>query len=125
MTDIDAGITFLRVSDLERSHRFYCDGLGLPLVIDQGSCRIYGIRPGSLLGVCQSAEVLSSNVIVTFVTDDVAGWHERMIAAGAQVDGAPRDNLDYRIHHFFATDPDGHVLEVQRFWDTNWSDQLD
>ncbi len=60
-------------------------------------------------------------MILTFVTEDVTGWHKRMIEAGATVDGPPRDNTEYRIHHFFATDPDGHLLEVQSFWDRDWS----
>jgi catechol 2,3-dioxygenase-like lactoylglutathione lyase family enzyme len=119
---IDSTITFLEVADLERSHAFYADGLGLALVLDQGGCRIYRLTGTSYLGVCERSDAGSSNVIVTVVTEDVAGWHQRLTAAGAGVDAAPRDNPDYRIHHFFANDPDGHVIEVQRFWDTDWAD---
>lgn len=118
---IDAAITFLRVADLERSHRFYAEGLGLTLVLDQGGCRIYRLSPDGFLGVCERDDAGSTGVIVTLVTDDVAGWYDRFVAAGAEVDGPPRDNADYRIHHFFAADPDGHALEVQRFWDDDWS----
>jgi len=119
---IDASITFFRVADIERSHAFYADGLDLTLVLDQGGCRIYRLTETSYIGVCEREESGSSNVIVTIVTQDVAGWHERLLSAGADVDGAPRDNPDYRIHHFFATDPDGHLIEVQRFWDAEWAD---
>jgi catechol 2,3-dioxygenase-like lactoylglutathione lyase family enzyme len=117
---IDASITFLRVADLHRSRAFY-DALGLDLVLDQGGCLIYRMSSSGYLGVCERADPGSTGVIVTFVTDDVAGWHDRLVAAGADVDGPPRDNADYRIHHFFATDPDGHLLEVQRFWDEGWA----
>jgi len=120
--DIDASITFLRVADFERSHAFYADGLGLVLVLDQGGCRIYQLTDASYLGVCEREDSGSSNVIVTIVTHDVAGWYERLTSAGADVDGLPRDNPDYRIYHFFATDPDGHLIEVQRFWDAHWAD---
>lgn len=122
MPSIDASITFLRVADLERSHRFYGDGLGLPLVLDQGGCRIYRLSSDGYLGMCERDDPGSNGVIVTIVTDDVAGWHDRLVAAGADVDGPPRDNADYRIHHCFATDPDGHVIEVQRFWDESWAE---
>lgn len=125
VSDIDGFIIFLKVSDLERSHRFYGEGLGLQLVLDQGGCRIYRLRDGAFLGVCERAGAGSSNVIVTFVTDDVAGWHRKMAGAGAGLDGPPRDNPEYGIHHFFATDPDGHLLEVQRFWDTSWTVPVD
>lgn len=122
--EIDSGITFLRVADLERSHRFYLGDLGLALVLDQGGCRIYRLTGSAFLGVCERSGPVESNVIVTFVTEDVDGWHERMNGAGVKTDGPARDNPDYRIYHFFATDPDGHTLEVQRFWDDDWDSDL-
>jgi catechol 2,3-dioxygenase-like lactoylglutathione lyase family enzyme len=122
--EIDSGITFLRVADLERSHRFYSADLGLTLVLDQGGCRIYRLTESAFLGVCERPGPVGSNVIVTFVTEDVDGWHERVAAAGVEPDGPPRDNPDYRIYHFFVTDPDGHTLEVQRFWDDDWNNDL-
>jgi len=118
---IDGNIIFLRVSDIERSHTFYVKGLGLSLVVDQGDCQIYRLTDTSYLGVCERPEPVASNVIVTIVSDDVAGWHERFVSAGADVDGPPRDNPEYRIHHFFANDPDGHLIEVQRFWNADWA----
>jgi catechol 2,3-dioxygenase-like lactoylglutathione lyase family enzyme len=121
--DIDANITFLRVADIERSQAFYAEGLGLTLVLDQGGCQIYRLTDTSYLGVCERAQPASSNVIVTIVSQDVAGWHERLTSVGADVDGPPRDNPDYRIYHFFAKDPDGHLIEVQRFWDADWDAQ--
>ena len=118
---IDASVTFLRVRHLDRSHTFYAHGLGLTLVLDQGGCRIYRLTGSAFLGLCRSDDPGDPNVIVTIVTDDVAGWHKKMVEAGAEVDGPPRDNETFRIHQFFAKDPDGHTLEVQRFWDPDWS----
>lgn len=118
---VDAQVTFLPVTDLEASHAFYADGLGFDLVLDQGPCRIYRTAPSSFLGICRKSAVTISGVIVTIVADDVAGWYERCVAAGIPVDGPPRDNPEYRIHQFFATDPDGHTIEFQRFWDAGWS----
>ena len=46
-------ITFLFVTDLEASHRFYADALDLPMVLDQGNCRIYRINRGAFLGICE------------------------------------------------------------------------
>jgi predicted enzyme related to lactoylglutathione lyase len=118
---LDAAITFLEVADLERSDRFYAEDLGLSLVLDQGECRIYRLSGDAYLGMCERKDPAPSKVIVTLVTDDVTGWHTRLVDAGAEVDGPPRDNENYRIQQFFATDPDGHVLEVQRFWDEGWA----
>ena len=40
---VDAQITFLPVADLNRSAGFYEEALGLSLVVDQGTCRIYRV----------------------------------------------------------------------------------
>ena len=64
----------------------------------------------------------ASNVVVTIVSDEVEGWHTRFSEAGAITDGEPRDNPEYQIFHFFAEDPDGHMIEVQRFWDKDWAE---
>ena len=117
---IDAGITFLRVSDLKHSHRFYFDVMGLEMVVDQGGCRIYRLTDSAFLGICERQEPIGSNVIVTIVGDDVDGWYRRLTEAGVETDGQPRDNEEYRIYQFFAKDPDGHLLEFQRFWDDDW-----
>jgi len=50
---IDQQITFLYARDLARSAAFYEDILGLPLVLDQGGCRIYRVVGESFLGICQ------------------------------------------------------------------------
>ncbi len=41
MTPFDAAITFCYVPDLDAASGFYGDVLGLPLVLDQGGCRLY------------------------------------------------------------------------------------
>lgn len=120
MLPVDSSITFLKVKDIERSARFYENGLGLVMVLDQGGCRIYKLTDEAFIGVCERDADPASNIIFTFVTDDVDGWHQRITAGGVETDGEPRDNADYRIYHFFVTDPDGHTLEFQRFWDHDW-----
>ena len=120
--EIEAGITFLKVRDLASSSDFYGRTLGLSLVLDQGGCHIFKLTPTSFVGVCERDSAPSSNLIVTIVTQDVDAWYERLSSAGVACDAPPRDNADYRIYHFFFEDPDGHVIEVQRFWDDHWSD---
>ena len=57
---------------------------------------------------------------MTLVTDEVDGWHRRLTAAGVPVEQAPRDNDTYRVYHAFYRDPDGYLLEIQRFHDAGW-----
>lgn len=112
-----AQIVFVPVADLAASAAFYETVLLLPLVVDQGGIRIYRAAGGAFLGLCQSDGPLAADdrLILTFVADDVDGWHSRLAAQGAPTDGPPRENARYQIYHFFARDPDGYRVEIQRF----------
>ena len=120
-TLFDQQVVFLPASDLERSDRFYRELLGLPLVLDQGVCRIYRTGPQAFLGVCEhlTAEPVAG-VIVTLVSEDVDGWYQRLVAAGVSFDRPPSRNEKFGIYHVFLQDPDGNVLEIQRFEDPTW-----
>lgn len=114
-------ISFLYVSDLAVSHRFYADALGLPLVVDQGDCRIYRVDDGAFVGVCARPDRMRvGGVITTIVTDEVEAIHERLTAAGVEVVTPPEHSETYRITHAFYRDPDGHTIEIQRFDDPDW-----
>lgn len=114
-------ITFLSVADLDRAAHFYGGVLGLPLALDQGDCRIYTVSASAFVGVCLRPDAVSPDgVIVTLVTDDVDGWHERLVAAGVPCDRAPNHNERYRLYQAFYRDPDGYLIEIQRFLDPLW-----
>ena len=120
----DAQITFLYVADLDRAAAFYGEVLGLPLVLVQpAGCRIYRTASGSLIGLCAAREDKQpggEGVVLCLITAEVDRWHERLSAAGVACDGPPRLNDTYGIYHFFFNDPDGYLLEIQRFEDANW-----
>ena len=113
---IDAQITFVHVADLARSAAFYGDVLGLALARDQGACRIYRVTGGAYLGVCDHRPPEPGGIILTLVSDDVDAWAARLVAAGHEVDG-PHANPRFAIYHCFVHDPDGHLVEIQRFDD--------
>lgn len=118
----DEQITFLPVTDLERSAVFYGGTLGLELAVDQGDCLIYRVAANAFLGVCARPDRADpAGVIVTLVTADVDGWHERIIAAGGVCESPPTARPEYAIYQAFYRDPDGHLLEIQRFDDPDWS----
>jgi catechol 2,3-dioxygenase-like lactoylglutathione lyase family enzyme len=121
MPGIDSLITFLYVADIERSALFYEGVLGLPLVMDQGDCRIYRVGEAAFIGVCQRAtDRTSAGVLITLVTDEVDEWHARLAAAGTPVDQPPTKSETYPIRNAFFRDPDGHRIEVQSFDDPDW-----
>lgn len=120
---IDSQITFLYTTDLEKSANFYGNILGLSLAVDQGSCRIYHVAGRkAYVGICERATVPvnADSIIFTFVTQEVDAWYERITSHGWECEYAPRLNETYNIYHFFVKDPNGYLLEVQRFAEADW-----
>jgi len=90
MSALDAQIVFLVPRDLEATTHFYVDGLGLPLALGQGTCRIIRVAPGAFNGFCRrDAAPNPDGVIVTLVTEDVDGWFHRLRARGIAIEKAP------------------------------------
>jgi catechol 2,3-dioxygenase-like lactoylglutathione lyase family enzyme len=126
---IETVLTFFRVRDLDATRDFYERDLGLTLERDQGSCLIFAAGSG-YVGFCTLGDDAqraapsdpeggradaASAPLLTFVTDDVDGLYARMRRLGIETESPPRHDDRFGIYHFFARDPDGHRLEVQRF----------
>lgn len=118
----DQQVTFLYVADLAISNHFYEDVLGLAMVLDEGACRIYRVAGEAFIGLCrnENRKVDPEGVTVTFVTNRVDYWYERLIDHGVTVEGPPKVTEEFKIYNFFARDPDGARLEFQKFLDPVW-----
>jgi len=123
-SDPTALIAFRPVSDLDASRDFYQRDVGLELARDQGACLIFRIGAGGYLGLCQAGYdgrdqplPVDDRLMTTLVVDDVAAVHERFLRLGVDVEAPPRRNDRFGITQFFARDPDGYRVEVQRFDD--------
>lgn len=125
---INEQITFIYTTDIASSAEFYEEKLGLPLALDQGGCRIYRVTDSAYLGVCQRpADAIQPpdpnkrGVIFTIVTQRVEEWYEHLRAKGVIFETEPRDNAEYGIRHVFLHDPNGYLIEIQRFHDPDWA----
>ena len=119
--EFDAGITFCYTKDLKTTSEFYEKLLGLELALDQGGCRIYKVAGGSYLGFCErEVEGDRAGIILTLVAEDVDGWYQRLLEHGVSIDEKPKQNPEYLVYHFFFRDPNGYLLEIQRFDDPRW-----
>jgi catechol 2,3-dioxygenase-like lactoylglutathione lyase family enzyme len=118
---IDGFISFLPTVRPAESADFYETVLGLELVLDQSACRIYRINEGAYLGVCERDAAGPTGVVTTLVTDDVDDWCERITDHGWPLRSGPEHNDRFRIYHAYLEDPDGNVLEIQRFDDPDWN----
>ena len=119
--NIDSHIVFLATKDLRMTAAFYEKTLGLTLALDQGKCRIYRVAKGAYLGFCVKDEVTDrEGVIITLVTRNVDEWYQQLQALGVNFEKQPVYNPDYKIYHCFFRDPNGYLLEIQRFEDPRW-----
>ncbi|MFN7173079.1 MAG: VOC family protein [Fimbriimonadaceae bacterium] len=118
----ESSITFYPVSDLARTRQFYGERLGLTLKLDQGRCLIYQVSASGYFGFCEcpGVEAQDASPIMTFVCQQVDEVFEEWSAQGVETEEAPKLNEKFQIYHFFARDPDGYRLEVQRFEDPRW-----
>jgi catechol 2,3-dioxygenase-like lactoylglutathione lyase family enzyme len=116
-------ITFLNTGDLVATAAFYENLLGLELVVDQGDCRIYRVSRESFLGFCRRENIprQPQGVIFTFVSQDVDAWAEKLAANGVYFEKTPALDEKYGIYNCFFRDPNGYLLEIQRFLEPDWA----
>jgi catechol 2,3-dioxygenase-like lactoylglutathione lyase family enzyme len=126
---INQQVTFLYCADLEVTTSFYRDRLHLPVVLDQGVCRIFRAGRDAFIGFCQGTGNLSpptaTGLILTLVVNDretVDTWYTylRESDCAERIEKAPTLNQRFAIYHLFLRDPDGYLLEIQAFLDPKW-----
>ncbi len=110
-----SGIVFLSTEHREEIVEFYASRLGMIVWIEQEDCTI--LRQDNLiLGFCQR-ETADIGGVITFWFGSNAEVDEEYEKFKDVAEGAPEVNEKYRIYHFFFRDPEGRMLEAQRFLD--------
>ncbi|MFX0113449.1 MAG: nitroreductase family protein [Candidatus Hodarchaeota archaeon] len=108
-----SGIIFLKTRNLADIKDFYTNQLEMSIWLDQGDCLI--LEKGNLLlGFCQRNEFDASGIISFFFStkEEVDKMYERLKERALD---EPVENKQYHIYNFFAYDPEGRILEFQRF----------
>ncbi|MDT3683327.1 MAG: VOC family protein [Truepera sp.] len=113
----DAFLTFLPTHDLDAADGFYRGVLGLELVRDQGTCRIYRVREGAYVGFCLGSPVIPGQhrVFLTLLVRDVQAAYDELTARGARPSTPVEHVAAFGITRFLVRDPHGYLVEVQRF----------
>ncbi len=110
-----SGIFFLSTRRLDEIVEFYTTRLELNIWIEQEDCTI--LRQDNLiLGFCQR-ETADTGGIITFWYGSNKEVDDEYAKLADVAEGPPEVNEKYRIYHFFFRDPEGRMLEVQRFLD--------
>lgn len=117
----EQSVCFFHCADLDATERFYRGALGLPLTLDQGACRIFQVSSDGFIGFCTHREpAATTGAIITLVTSEVEALCERLDAQGVHFEQGVTHNERFNITHAFLRDPDGYLVEIQRFDDPRW-----
>ncbi len=114
----ELAITFFYYRNLHAAMRFYQDILGLPLVIDQGWCKIYRICHGAHVGLVDERKGLQNwtqekPVQLCLRVPDVKSWwayaEDRKLHNLSDL----KTNDQLGIRAFTFEDPEGYQIEIQ------------
>lgn len=112
---------FYYYSDLEVAWEFYARVLGFETVADYGFAKILQVAPTSYLTLVDEARGMHDasepkSVTLALVTEEVEGWWEYLSAAGVEMRSPLGEVGTGRPHDgFVAVDPEGYLLEFERF----------
>jgi catechol 2,3-dioxygenase-like lactoylglutathione lyase family enzyme len=108
--DVLSSRILLRPADLDRSHRFYRDVLGLAICREFGSPAdpglVFFLGPGLLEVSGRAAGSPGGPVMIWLQVRDVRAEHERLAAAGVRVLRGP-ETEPWGLIEMWIEDPDG------------------
>lgn len=108
---------FSGTDNLEETDKFYREALGLPLYKNQKFCKIYKINKGSSIRFCTRIKKTmdKKSLILTLIVDDVDNVYQTLKAKGVSIEDEPKENMKYKIYHFFLEDNNGCKVEIQKY----------
>jgi predicted enzyme related to lactoylglutathione lyase len=114
-------ITFLYYENLEAAAKFYGDVMGFELTTDQKWSKIFRVADNAYVGcVDGSVGYHKPNpvkpVMLTVVVDDPDAWYEHFKAHGVETLNEPHDDKELNLRIFLLEDPEGYVIEIQKFY---------
>ena len=116
--EVQKQIVFLPTNDLRATIHFYQNLLKLKLFIDQGDCVIFKSCENGYIGFCKRpVNIVEGKIVLTLIVENVDLAFETLTSEGIIQATTPTKNPKYRIYHFFITDPNGYLVEIQNFLD--------
>lgn len=117
---VKANIVFFYYKDLIAAQQFYENILGLEMFVDQGVTKIYQVSSSTFVGLVderygthRTSE--TKPVILAFVTDQIDEWYEYLVSKGVKMRSPIRDSTGSSHLGFMAYDPEGYLLEFEKF----------
>ena len=117
---VEGLVTFLYYKDLEEAATFYEEVMGFEVTVDQGWAKIYRVTDGAYVGVVDEKRGYHSAsptkpVMVTLMVPDVDAWYRYLRERDVETLSEPRDVEELGLRAFLLEDPEGYVIEIQKF----------
>jgi lactoylglutathione lyase len=114
-------ITFFYYRNLDKAAEFYRDIMGFELVQDQRWAKIFKINENAYMG-CVDGNVgyhkpsVDKPVMLTIIVDDPDAWYEYFKRRDVETLNEPHDDEALNLRIFLLQDPEGYVIEIQKFY---------
>ncbi len=115
-------LTFFYYKDLARAGEFYEKIMGFELVQDQKWAKIFKVADSAFMG-CVDGNIgyhkhdPTKPVMLTVIVDDPDAWYEHFMENGVETLNKPHDDVELNMRIFLLHDPEGYVIEIQKFND--------
>ena len=114
--NISEQVVFLYYSDLDKAGHFYESVMGFEKTYELEWVKIYSTNQGAAVGIVDEKkgflrEAQEKPVMLSWVTDDVDGWHRYLKDKGVEIKTEPKDTAETGIRSFIFLDPGGYTLE--------------
>ena len=116
-----ASNVFLYYEDVEAAAKFYREVLGLRVAADYGFAKIMQAAPSSFITLVDHTKGMHSadepkTTAIALVTDQLDGWWDYIQTQDIEMRSTGYDPVAGRPHDgFVAIDPEGYLLEFERF----------
>ncbi len=119
--EVEGLITFFYYKDLSKAAKFYEEIMGFELAVDQQWSKIYRVAENACLG-CVDGNVGYHKpseikpVMLTVIVDDPDAWYKHFKKNNVETINEPHDDEELNLRIFLLKDPEGYVIEIQKFY---------
>jgi predicted enzyme related to lactoylglutathione lyase len=119
---VDGLLTFFYYKDMVKAGEFYEKIMGFELVQDQKWAKIFKVADNAFMG-CVDGNIgyhkhdPTKPVMLTVIVDDPDAWYEHFLENSVETLNKPHDDVELNMRIFLLHDPEGYVIEIQKFND--------
>ncbi len=119
---VDGLLTFFYYKDLEKAAKFYEEIMGFTLVQDQKWAKLFKVSDNAYMGCVDGNTGYHKPdpvkpVMLTVIVDDPDAWYKHFKKNNVPTINKPHDDEELNLRIFLLHDPEGYVIEIQKFND--------